>query len=237
VVSSTLVANRRPITGFRDSRRTFMAARYGLNGIVCAALAGAVTLFVGHAALAGEQPSEAQILDALKPKISRSMSNAPADPARAAEEQKAIETLRLGQRTRSLSSSQREQVAAVAKEKPKVDLEIYFDYNSATISAEAIPTLDKLGHVLSNPDLQGSIFMIAGHTDAKGGENYNLGLSERRAEAVKRYLVEKFNLSAESLTSIGYGKEQLKDKDNPFAPENRRVQVVNMQSKSTAEAK
>ncbi len=90
-------------------------------------------------------------------------------------------------------------MAAVAKEKPKVDLEIYFDYNSAAISAEAIPTLDKLGNVLSNPDLQGSIFMIAGHTDAKGGENYNLGLSERRAEAVKRYLVEKFNLSPEFL--------------------------------------
>jgi outer membrane protein OmpA-like peptidoglycan-associated protein len=214
-----------------------MAARNRTNGFVCAALAGALTLFVSSAALAGEQPTEAQILDALKPKISRSMSSNPADAARAAEEQKAIDTLRQGQRTRSLTSSQREQVAAVAKEKPKVDLEVYFDYNSATISAQAIPSLTTLGNVLSNPDLKGSLFMIAGHTDAKGGENYNLGLSERRAEAVKRYLIEKFNISPESLTSVGYGKEQLKDKDDPFAPENRRVQVVNMQSKSTAEAK
>jgi outer membrane protein OmpA-like peptidoglycan-associated protein len=214
-----------------------MAARNRTNGFVCAALAGALTLFMSSAALAGEQPTEAQILDALKPKISRSMSSNPADAARAAEEQKAIDTLRQGQRTRSLTSSQREQVAAVAKEKPKVDLEVYFDYNSATISAQAIPSLTTLGNVLSNPDLKGSLFMIAGHTDAKGGENYNLGLSERRAEAVKRYLIEKFNISPESLTSVGYGKEQLKDKDDPFAPENRRVQVVNMQSKSTAEAK
>ncbi len=212
-----------------------MAAWFGMNRGVCA-LAGALMLLGGSAAFAGEQLSEAQILEALKPRISRSMS-APSDPARAAEEQKAIEALRQSQRTRSWSSSQREQVAAVAREKPKVDLEVYFDYNSAAITAKAIPTLNALGKVLSNPDLQGSVFMIAGHTDAKGGENYNLGLSERRAEAVRRYLIEKFRLSAEALAAVGYGKEQLKDKDNPFAAENRRVQIVNMESKSTAEAK
>jgi outer membrane protein OmpA-like peptidoglycan-associated protein len=214
-----------------------MAGRYGMNIIARATLAGALTLLIGGVALAGEQPTEAQILDALKPRISRSMTSGPADVARAAEEQRAIETLRQGQKTRSLTSSQREQVAAVARDKPKVDLEVYFDYNSAAITANAVPSLNSLGKVLSSPDLQGSIFMIAGHTDAKGGENYNLGLSERRAEAVKRYLMEKFNLSAEALNSVGYGKEQLKDAEHPFAPENRRVQVVNMAAKSTAEAK
>jgi outer membrane protein OmpA-like peptidoglycan-associated protein len=214
-----------------------MACRNGMNVIASAAWAGALTLLIGGSALAGEQPTEAQILDALKPKISRSLSTAPADMGRAAEEQRAIETLRQGQKTRSLTSTQREQVAAVAKDKPKIDLEIYFDYNSAAITANAVPSLNSLGKALSSADLQGSVFMIAGHTDAKGGENYNLGLSERRAEAVRRYLMEKFNLSAEALNSVGYGKEQLKDAQHPFAPENRRVQVVNMAAKSTADAK
>jgi outer membrane protein OmpA-like peptidoglycan-associated protein len=214
-----------------------MACRHGMNVIASAAWAGALTLLIGGSALAGEQPTEAQILDALKPRISRSLSTGPADVARAAEEQRAIQTLRQGQKTRSLTSTQREQVAAVAKDKPKIDLEIYFDYNSAAITANAVPSLSSLGKALSSADLQGSVFMIAGHTDAKGGENYNLGLSERRAEAVRRYLMEKFNLSAEALNSVGYGKEQLKDAQHPFAPENRRVQVVNMAAKSTADAK
>ena len=45
---------------------------------------------------------------------------------------------------------------------------------------------------------------------------------------MKRFLVEKFSLPAENLIGIGYGKEQLKNKANPLADENRRVQVVNM---------
>ena len=213
-----------------------MSGRYGMNGLVVAALAGAITVLVGACAFAGEQPTEEQILDALKPRISRSLTSGPADVARAAEDQRAIDLLRQGQ-TRSLTSSQREQVAAVAKEKPKVDLEIYFDYRSNGISPKAIPGLNSLGSVLSNPDLKGSVFMIAGHTDAKGSDSYNLTLSERRAEAVRQYLIDKFNLPPEALTAVGYGKEQLKDPRHPFAAENRRVQVVNMAAKSTADNK
>jgi len=207
-----------------------------MNRLAIAALAGAFTVLVGARAFAGEESTEAQMLDALKPRISRSMTGSPADVARAAEEQRAIEILRQGQ-TRSLTSSQREQVAAVAKEKPKVDLEIYFDYRSSGISPKAVAGLNSLGKVLSNPELRGSVFMIAGHTDAKGSDSYNLTLSERRAEAVRQYLMDKFNLSAEALTAVGYGKEQLKDPQHPFAADNRRVQVVNMAAKSTADAK
>ncbi len=72
--------------------------------------------------------------------------------------------------------------------------------------------------------------MLAGHTDAKGGETYNQGLSERRAEAVKNYLQEKHGIDGSVLTA-GYGKSQLKNTANPFAPENRRVQVINAADK------
>jgi outer membrane protein OmpA-like peptidoglycan-associated protein len=188
--------------------------------------------------MAGEQPSETQILDALKmkPKTRALTVSSPEERAKAAEERQFIDTVRQV-RTRSLSSGERDRVAAIAKERPSIDLEIYFDYKSAALSPRAMPSLATLGRALSSPDLKGSVFMIGGHTDAVGGEAYNLGLSERRAKAVRQYLIDKYALSPDNLLSVGYGKEQLKDKDHPFAEENRRVQVVNMAQKSTADSR
>ena len=77
--------------------------------------------------------------------------------------------------------------------------------------------------------------MLSGHTDAKGSDDYNQKLSERRAEAVKKYLVEKLKLSPDNLTTAGYGRRDLKNKDNPFAAENRRVQIVNLSSVNQAQ--
>ena len=166
--------------------------RITMNMLASAAWAGAFAILMAGSVRAGEQPTEQQILDALRPSMSRSISDSPVDQARAAEAQRAIEILRHAQKTRSLTTTQREQVAAVAKDRPKIDLEIYFDYNSAAITPKAVPGLNSLGRVLSSADLDGSVFMIAGHTDAKGGETYNLGLSERRAKSVRNYLVEIF---------------------------------------------
>ena len=47
--------------------------------------------------------------------------------------------------------------------------------------------------------------------------------AKERAEAVKRYLMEKYSLTPDHLVTAGYGKMRLKNKDNPRAPENRRV--------------
>jgi outer membrane protein OmpA-like peptidoglycan-associated protein len=76
--------------------------------------------------------------------------------------------------------------------------------------------------------------MLAGHTDGKGGDAFNQDLSERRAEAVKRYLIARYKLPAANLIAVGYGKSMLKNQANPFAAENRRVQVVNMTAKNVA---
>jgi hypothetical protein len=70
--------------------------------------------------------------------------------------------------------------------------------------------------------------------DAKGSETYNQGLSERRADAVKQFLSEKYGIDARNLVTVGYGLKQLKDPPNPFAAENRRVQVVNASDKQAA---
>ena len=183
--------------------------------------------------------TEEQILRALAPEkkvLTRGLSVGPqqqVDPATAAAESKVIQKVR-GRATRSLSVSEREEIAAIVKDKPKIDLEINFDYNSADISAKSLPSVEALGRALSSSDLKGSTFVVAGHTDAAGGEGYNQDLSERRADSIKRYLVDKFGINGSDLVTVGYGKSKLKDPSQPMAEANRRVQVVNMETKTTA---
>ena len=190
-------------------------------------------------AKAADDVTEDQILQALAPAkkpLTRSLSMGPqtqTDPAAAAAEGRFVQTLR-NRSTRSLSLSEREEIATIVKDKPKIDLEINFDYNSADISAKSLPSVQALGRALSNPDLKGSTFVVAGHTDAAGGEAYNQDLSERRADSIKRYLVDKFGIAGTDLVTVGYGKTKLKDPANPLADVNRRVQVVNMENKATA---
>jgi outer membrane protein OmpA-like peptidoglycan-associated protein len=182
--------------------------------------------------------TEDQIVRALAPPpkkpLTRGLSIGPqTEPAPSAAETKLLQTVR-GRSTRSLSTTEREEIATIAKDKPNIDLEITFDYNSANISAKSMPSVQALGRALTSPDLKGSTFVVAGHTDAAGGEAYNQDLSERRADSIKRYLVDKYNIAATDLVTVGYGKSKLKDPSQPMAGVNRRVQVVNMENKTTA---
>jgi outer membrane protein OmpA-like peptidoglycan-associated protein len=190
-------------------------------------------------AKAADDVTEDQILRALTPAkkpLTRGLSTNPqtqTDPAAAAAEGKFVQSLR-NRPTRSLSVTEREEIATIVKDKPKIDLEINFDYNSAEISTRSLPSVQALGRALANPDLKGSTFIVAGHTDAAGGDTYNQDLSERRADSIKRYLIDKFGIVGTDLVTVGYGKTKLKDPANPLADVNRRVQVVNMENKATA---
>ena len=97
-----------------------------------------------------------------------------------------------------------------------------------------LSSVQALGRALTNPDLKGSTFIVAGYTDAVGSEAYNQDLSERRADSIKRYLTDKFGIAGTDLVTVGYGKTKLKDPSHPTAEVNRRVQVVNMANKTTA---
>jgi outer membrane protein OmpA-like peptidoglycan-associated protein len=186
-----------------------------------------------------EDVTEDQILRALSPAkkpLTRGLSTGPqtqTDPVASAAEGQLIQPLR-NRPTRSLSAAEREEIATVVKDKPKIDLEINFDYNSANISSRSLPSVQALGRALSNPELKGSTFVVAGHTDAAGSDGYNQDLSERRADSIKRYLVDKFGIAGADLVTVGYGKTKLKDAANPFSEVNRRVQVVNLENKTTA---
>lgn len=190
--------------------------------------AGAISLAGTGVLKAQEARSPDQIIRALKPPPkTRGLTAPPGEVNRAAEDKRFMETLR-GRQTRSLTTDERGKIATIAQTKPNIDLEINFEYNSAEIAASAMPQVTALGQALSSADLRGSTFVVAGHTDGKGNDTYNQGLSERRADAVKRYLMGRYRIEEHNLVTVGYGRSQLKDSSNPLAAENRRVQIINM---------
>jgi outer membrane protein OmpA-like peptidoglycan-associated protein len=207
-----------------------------LNGLSIATIGAALSMTAGLA-FAGDTVSADQILSALKPKpVTRGLSTgAPqqVDIAAQARETSFVDTLR-NRKTRSLSLGERQEIAELAASKPKIDLEIQFDYNSADIAKGSVQAVQELGKALSDASLKGSTFVVAGHTDAIGGEAYNQDLSERRADTIKKYLTEKYGIAGADLVTVGYGKTRPKDPNAPLDPINRRVQVVNMDAKTAA---
>jgi hypothetical protein len=90
--------------------------------------------------------------------------------------------------------------------------------------------LEELGKALSMSQFSGTIFEIAGHTDSRGDEDYNLQLSRLRAETVKNYVVEKFDIEAEHLLVNGFGETRpiAFNEDEESWAKNRRVVVSNL---------
>jgi outer membrane protein OmpA-like peptidoglycan-associated protein len=176
--------------------------------------------------------SAGEIVKALTPPVTRSLT-APEQPAMSDSDRAFVEGLR--HRTRSLTVEESEHVAEIAKDQPKIDLDIYFDFNSAAITPKAESQLNELAEALRNPKLEKSVIVLGGHTDAKGSDPYNLDLSQRRAEATKKYMVETLKISPDNLTTAGYGRRDLKNKAEPFAAENRRVQIVNLGATNQAQ--
>jgi outer membrane protein OmpA-like peptidoglycan-associated protein len=103
---------------------------------------------------------------------------------------------------------------------------VFFEYKSAEILPPAHAALTTLGRALADTRLADRAFLIAGHTDAKGGVEYNLKLSQERADAVRQFLIDNFGIDPRKLTAKGFGKRRLKNPDEPLAGENRRVQIV-----------
>jgi OOP family OmpA-OmpF porin len=92
---------------------------------------------------------------------------------------------------------------AAIVEKGRVTLNVEFDFDKSDIRKEFHQEIGNLAAVMKKyPDLN---ILLEGHTDSIGGVKYNEKLSERRANAVKKYLVEKFGIEASRLTTKGYG--------------------------------
>jgi outer membrane protein OmpA-like peptidoglycan-associated protein len=211
---------------------------FSFSGLGAITIGAALSMTAGLAWGGDANVTTDQILNALQPKhVTRGLAAGEApvriDPAVKAREDSFLQSLR-NRRTRSLSLNEREQIAEIATAKPAIDLEINFDFNSASISAASMPSVKALGEALSDPTLKGSTFVVAGHTDGVGSDAFNQGLSERRADTIKQYLVSKYHIPGNDLVSVGYGKSRLKDANDPTDAINRRVQVVNMETNGAA---
>jgi peptidoglycan-associated lipoprotein len=102
---------------------------------------------------------------------------------------------------------------------------IYFDFDSAAIRAEYTETLAAhADELVGNPALS---VRLEGHTDERGSREYNIGLGERRAQAVRRALMLQ-GVPAEQPTTVSYGEEQpaVTGSDEEAWAMNRRVEIV-----------
>ncbi|WP_375414756.1 OmpA family protein [uncultured Bradyrhizobium sp.] len=109
---------------------------------------------------------------------------------------------------------------------PQISLDIQFDPDSSIIRPGSYRTLGRLADTLTNPALLPYRFLIVGHTESGGRRDYNLTVSQRRADSIRDVLVTMFKVSPKRLHSLGLGEEQFKDPARPATAANRRIQIV-----------
>lgn len=102
-----------------------------------------------------------------------------------------------------------------------------FEYDSDVLQGTAVSQLQKLGTLIQrNPK---ATFTVEGYTDSFGTPEYNLNLSQRRADSVKQYLVEAMGISPAQIQTRGYGATKFRTSPNGSIDEqssNRRVEIV-----------
>lgn len=106
-----------------------------------------------------------------------------------------------------------------------IDLNVQFEFDSAKLMPDGRLALQELAKAMHSMRLKDARFLIEGHTDAKGSIDYNLGLSTRRADAVRSFLVSQ-KVESTRLMVLGKGATELVNKSSPYAAENRRVRIV-----------
>ncbi|MDJ0785708.1 MAG: OmpA family protein [Myxococcota bacterium] len=108
-------------------------------------------------------------------------------------------------------------------------LPIYFESDSATLTAEGRTLLSNAAGALKDESLEPFRFRIEGHTDSVGGAEYNQALSVRRAEAVRNFLIDQ-GVAPERLQAVGEGEDApvASNDSGDGRQRNRRVEFVNL---------
>ena len=116
--------------------------------------------------------------------------------------------------------------AAFEELENKVGSKVFFALNSASLSQQSKDVLDKqVEYMKKYPHLN---FVIEGHCDKRGTDEYNLALGERRANSVKEYLIQ-YSINPSRLIVISFGKERpavIGDSEEAFAKNRRAVTVI-----------
>jgi peptidoglycan-associated lipoprotein len=102
------------------------------------------------------------------------------------------------------------------EEELRFDVPVYFGFDDATVNTEAEPILDRFSSVVAKyyPD---ALITVEGFTDPSGPAEYNRRLGQRRADAVRDYLVQSGTINGERLRSVSYGE----DSSRLIQPEDR----------------
>jgi outer membrane protein OmpA-like peptidoglycan-associated protein len=121
------------------------------------------------------------------------------------------------------------QIVSPQKESERLSLFIYFGFDSAELKPQGQSQLIEVAKAMLVPEHQDSAFLIEGHTDTLGPDQYNLDLSKRRAEKVRTFLASQ-GIMSDRLRVIGIGETRplvLKGGKNEQAI-NRRVEFVSL---------
>jgi OOP family OmpA-OmpF porin len=115
------------------------------------------------------------------------------------------------------------------KEKISITLHIEFDFDKAEVKSRYHYDIAKIANILKaypDKDLE-----LEGHTDSKGTDAYNIKLSKRRAESVKKYLIEKFGIEESRISAVGYGESMpIATNDTEEGRQNNRRVVANIET-------
>ena len=126
------------------------------------------------------------------------------------------------------ASLKRPPVAAELLKLPHFNVEVQFNPDSPIIRPESYRTLGRIADALYDPALSSYGFLIVGHTEATGKREYNLTLSQRRAESIRGVLVTTFKVSPKRIQAVGLGEEQLQDAEHPKAAVNQQALIVTL---------
>ena len=112
------------------------------------------------------------------------------------------------------------------EEVARVELMVNFDFDRFDVKSEYFSDIKELADFMARfPDVD---IELEGHTDSRGTETYNLGLSDRRVAAVRQVMIDRFNVQASRVMSRGYGESQpvASNDTDPGRADNRRVMTV-----------
>ena len=117
-------------------------------------------------------------------------------------------------------------VAAQLRKLPQINLDIQFNPDSPVIRPDSYRMLGRIADAFADPRMLPYGFLIVGHTESTGKREYNLTLSQRRADSIRDVLVTTFKISPKRIQAVGLGEEQLLDSEHPKAPVNQQIQIV-----------
>jgi len=208
-------------------------------------LAGAAALALVTAAPAGfaqSDPAALQLIERLRPQAggqtrgirvpgAAPATPAPAQPAAATPAAPAAPSSASPTTTsRPSQTVARPPVRDTTSDAPSASITVTFTTGSASLTPEAERALAPLGRALTSQELASYRFRIEGHTDTVGDAASNQDLSERRAAAVREFLIQRYNVDPGRIEAVGLGETQLlvPTPDGTPNARNRRVQVVNI---------